>query len=212
VSAAFSLLFREALEAGADPDVLAVIARGVHDEVRHAEVCRAVASRYAGRELPWPDGVAVESPKPQADVRARAAFHLVMMCCVNEAIASVFLDRSLADVRSPCARAAVGELLADEVLHARVGWVFLARQDRKVRAAVEANLWTLTRPIVQCWWEEGDVTLLEGAPEHGIPSLEVTRDCVHRAIDEVVLPGFEAVGVDGSEVRARLRDLYPRAA
>jgi hypothetical protein len=207
VAMAFSILSREVLETGAAPDVLAVIARAVHDEVRHAEVCRALASRYADADVAWPTGVEVETKNQHPDARARVAFHLVMMCCVNEAIASVYLEKSLVDARSPCARAAVGELLADEVLHARVGWVFAARLDAPTRGAIERSLWTLMHPIVQCWWEEGAVTLPEGAAEHGIPSVETTRASTTAAVFDVVLPGFEAVGIDAGEARARMREL-----
>src|SRR5271167_4359902 len=50
VAAAFSVLCREMLETCADPAVLGIVSRGVNDEVRHAEVCRALASKYRGAE------------------------------------------------------------------------------------------------------------------------------------------------------------------
>ena len=40
VAMTFTGLCQELLATGAAPDVLAVVSRAVHDEVRHAEVCR----------------------------------------------------------------------------------------------------------------------------------------------------------------------------
>jgi hypothetical protein len=195
VAAAFAVLSRELLEVGADARVLAGVSRGVNDEVRHAEVCRSLASKYLGADVPWPAPVVIE-PSPRADDRRiRTAFHVVSMCCVNEAIASTFLDASLAGARAPSARCAVGELLADEVEHARIGWLFLAQQTAATRSLVEDNLVTLVQPVWQCWWDCSQVTLKDGAPEHGLPSVEATRACASSALRDIVLPGFAELGL-----------------
>ena len=195
VAATFSILARELLETGADPLVLAIASRGVHDEVRHAEVCRSLAARYRGGEVGWPREVIVESPPERGDRALRVAFHAVSMACVNEAIASAFLASSLEGARSPSARAAVGELLADEVEHARLGWIFLAKQPPAILRAIEANLLTLVKPVVHSWWEVGPVTLIDGAPEHGLPSVEMMRRCTVDGLRGIVLPAFEEIGV-----------------
>jgi hypothetical protein len=205
VAMTFTGLCQELLATGADPDVLAVVSRAVHDEVRHAEVCRALACRYLRAEVPWPTGVPAEPARVATDA-VHAALRVVTLCCVTEAIASSFLEASLAGARSPSARIAVGDLLADEVLHARVGWTFLARQPQSVRTAIDANLLTLAQPVVRGWCDIGRVTLPEGAPEHGIPSMETTRLCTLGAMRDIVLPGFAALGFDGSPVEAWLAD------
>ncbi len=176
--------------------VLAIVSRGVNDEVRHAEVCRALAAKYRGAEVPWPAKVVIDPSPAHDDHFVRTAFHAVSMFCVNEAIASTYLQASLSGARSPSARAAVGELLADEIEHARVGWIFIAKQSAALRAAIEANLLTLARPAVQCWWDARQITLLDGAPEHGLPSLETTRACAVGAVRDIVAPGFAALGLD----------------
>jgi hypothetical protein len=196
VAAAFSVLTRELLETRGDPMVLAGISRGVNDEVRHAEVCRSLAGKYRGAEVPWPAEVIIEPSTRADDRRLRTAFHVVSMCCVNEAIASSYLDASLAGAKSPSARIAVGELLADEVEHARIGWVLLARSPSSLRAAIESNLVTLVRPVWQCWWDGTQVTLRDGAPEHGLPSVATTRSCATAALRDIVAPGFAELGFD----------------
>jgi hypothetical protein len=209
VAIAFSVLCRELLQTGASPNVLALVSRAVHDEVRHAEVCRALAARYARAPFPWPDEVVITPSDAKIDPRLRAAFHMVTMCCVNEAIACVFLEACRRDASSPSARRASGDLLADEVLHARAGWIFVAEQPRPMIDAIEDNLLTLTMPVVQGWWDEGAVTMPEGAPEHGIPSTRTTRECLFSAMHDIVLPGFERVGVDVRATRDWLRSVEP---
>jgi hypothetical protein len=196
VAAAFTVLTRELLETRGDPRVLAGVSRGVNDEVRHAEVCRSLAAKYRGGDVPWPPEVIIEPSTRADDRRLRTAFHLFSMCCVNEAIASAFLDASLAGARSPSARAAVGELLADEVEHARIGWIFLATLPAWLRDAIQANLLTLVQPVWQAWWDGAMVTLREGAPEHGLPAVATTRVCAANALREIVAPGLVQVGFD----------------
>ena len=196
VAASFTVLCRELIEVGAAPSVLGPVARGVQDEVRHAEVCRRLAEQYRGAEVAWPQPVVIDPAPARDDRMLRTAFHAVSMCCINEAVAATFLETSLDDTSAPSARTVVGELLADEVEHARVGWTFIATAPAPIRDAVEANLTKLAQPIIDCWCEVGAVTLIDGAPAHGIPSLATTRRCAFDAFRDIVVPGFESVGLD----------------
>jgi len=195
VASGFTVLCRELLETGAPPEVLSIVSRAVHDEVRHGEVCRAVAERYLGAAVSWPGEISPEPPPPQTDPRLRAAYHVVAVCCVNEAIAWTFLEASLSETRSHTARVGLGDLLADEVLHARAGWIYLACLAAPLRAAIEANLLTLVKPVLGGWWEEGPIERIEGAPEHGIPSLHATRRSAVTALRDIVIPGLERLGL-----------------
>lgn len=206
VARGFTVLCRELLETGAPPEVLAFVSRAVHDEVRHGEVCRTVASRYFGADVPWPDEIPVAPPSPEGDRHLRAAYHLVTICCVNEAVACSFLETCLSQTVSPTARAAFGDLMADEVLHARAGWIYVAHQAGPIRAAIEANLLTLVRPIVNGWWDDAPFERLEGVPEHGIPSLHETRACAVIAVRDIVLPAFEELGFAVEPTRAWIRE------
>jgi hypothetical protein len=202
VARGFTVVCRDLLETGAPPEVLSLVSRAVHDEVRHAEVCRTVAARYFGAEVPWPGEIPAAPPSPSANPHLRAAFHMIASCCINEAIACTFLETCLSQSRSPTARAGLGDLLADEVLHARAGWIYVAHLAAPLRAAIEANLLTLLRPVVDCWWEEGPMERIEGIPEHGIPSLHDTRACAVRAVRDIVLPAFEKLGLAVEPSRA----------
>jgi hypothetical protein len=99
--------------------------RAIDDELRHAEICRVVASRYAGRELPF-TALPLDAPKHRgASDELRHSLWIVGQCAFNETTASAFLEASLQKATAPLAHAAVRELLSDEIDHARIGWAHL---------------------------------------------------------------------------------------
>src|SRR5215472_7573582 len=127
VAAIFSVVSRGLFETGADPAVIHIAARAVSDEVRHADICRRLAVRYLGRDVAWPPpGRAAMPELAKAPKELRPTLHTVAMGCVNETIASAWLDESLRPATSPLARAALRELIADDIHHARLGWAHLA--------------------------------------------------------------------------------------
>ena len=204
-SMGFAILSQKLLEVGAAPEAMARVARAVADEVRHAEICRALSSRYLAfggeRETAWPGGVEVDVPDARGDRLVTTSIHMVKMGCVNETIASVFIEASLEAAVSPSVRAALGIILADEVEHGRAGWVYLAgimNEERVVRA-VQRELAAIVRNVVTCWFDDMPVTLPEGAPEHGLPSNEATHRSVVTAVRDIVLPGFAQLGFDVRE-------------
>ncbi len=103
-------------------------------------------------------------------------------------------------------RAAVRELLADEVDHARVGWALLGtdRLAPRLRCEVSAALPALVRLARQRWLARAD-ELPERLPRgHGcLPRGEVI-EVVDHALRSLVLPGFSHVGLDPGPVAAAL--------
>jgi hypothetical protein len=120
------------------------------------------------------------------------------MGCVNETIAAVFIEASLEGATAPSARAALGLILADEVEHGRAGWIYLASVMHRpaVVGAVEGEISAIIRKVRACWFDDTCITLPHGAPEHGLPSNDVTHRAVDTAIRDIVLPGFEELGFD----------------
>ena len=208
-SMAFTLLARELLEVGAAPEAMSRVARAVGDEVRHAEALRALASRYLGEDAAWPPAVLVEAGPLGDAPRVRASLHAVALGCVNETIASVFIEASHDAAESPSARATLGLILADEVEHGRAGWTYLAsvRDDRAVMQAVQSELAAIVRRVSACWFDDAAITIPDGAPEHGLLSNSDTHRCVVTALRELVIPGFAQVGLDVTEAARVVTEL-----
>jgi hypothetical protein len=204
VASMFAVLSRELIEAGAAKAVVTTAARAVGDEVRHAEICRSLAERYGGRDVPWPRPGRTPAPLHRPAPRAlRPTLHVVAMGCINETIASAWLEASLRAAVAPLPRAALRELMSDDVQHARLGWAHLASPEVGAQVRGEVARWlpalfqAAAAPWVRDWACFGP-----GVPSHGVPSGKATRDVVVSTVHDVVLPGFEALGVDTHHARA----------
>ena len=198
VASIFAAVSAGLLESGGDPAVLGIASRAVSDEVRHAEICRRLAERYSGHPVAWPAPGRGSMPRlARAPADLRATLHTIAMGCVNETIASAWLEASLRPATSPLARAALRELIADDIHHARLGWAHLASSfvDGKTRMELGAWLPALFDAAAMQWTRDAKDKLPEGCPEHGVPSNDATRDVVRETMAGVVLPGFESLGV-----------------
>ena len=209
---AFALIAQELAEDGCDSRVLSLVTRASSDEVRHAEICRrfavallgpaAVPARFRGiPKVPMHDG---------ASSASRVVFHVVEMCCLSESLTGVYLTEMLARATDPVARTAVESLLEDEIDHGRVGWAYLSQRaserrlgglaaelpdmlDRTFRAVMEASART----------EQPDDGRREAFAFLGV---HASADVYERALRDVILPGFEALGVDLGPARQRVEE------
>jgi hypothetical protein len=203
---AFAVVERELAELGAEPVVLALARRAVADEPRHAELCRRLAEAYAGAPVAAavpPDEVAV--PRHDgADPVLRRHLHVVAMCCINESIACAFVEACLADADGPLVRAIHREHLADEIQHARVGWAHLgsARVDAATKAAIAAWLPRLLDANLRHWEHRIGLLPAAGVPGHALPPVATLVAAARAAVEAIVLPGFDHVGIDTRAARA----------
>ena len=146
----FSVIAREFFENGADATVMSLVARAVSDEVRHAEICRLLATRYLGRDVAWPPPGPVPLPNHgTAPDGLRPTLHIT-------------------DVRSKIA-----------------GWL---------PRILEASMLP--------WLTGAGADGYAGFPAHGVASSATTREVVKSTAREVILVGFEQLGVDTSSAHA----------
>ena len=192
----FAIVVTELFELGAPSAVLELATRAVHDEVRHAELCRQLAERYLEAPVPPPVAKRVSMPShPGADAELVKHLHVVGLCCVNETLAAGFLEACLETTDDPEVRPLAKAHLADEVRHGRVGWAHLASVDDGVRAAVGAFVPRLVTANVRRWAERLRILPEAGIPGHGVPTRERALAALDETVRGVVLPGFRHVGV-----------------
>lgn len=195
----FAQLAAELFTVGADPEVLELVARAPHDEVRHAEICRQTAAAYGKREVAWPaPGPSAMSEHEGVPREFVPTLHVVSMCCVNETIAGAWLEACYAMATARIAKRALRGLLREEIDHGRIGWAHLASKHVTPRMKKSLAKWAphLIRATVDAWLRPDRVVPAGGVPEHGIPSEEMTREIVHAAVRDLVQPGFAHVGID----------------
>ncbi len=196
--AAFALVQADLVALDADPVVLAMAARAVADEPRHAALCGRLATLYGAPDEPLPAPVAVELPRHEgADPELRRHLHVTAMSCINETIACAFVEACLAEAEGPLVRAIHREHLADEIQHARLGWAHLAsaRVDDRVRAGLTRWLPRLLEANVALWRRRIAELPADGVPGHALPPSRVLDAAVVAAVRDLVRPGFAHVGV-----------------
>lgn len=195
-------LARDLLLAHAIPAVLELAAQAVVDELHHARLCHAVAERYLGRPVPLPRSRRIDEPRfGSAGPELSRLLCLVLHCCVNETLATVCLREGLKAAESPTAHAVTRRLLADDLNHARLGWAHLASSaiDDDARHHLARALPTLLKLGVEGWRDEPRADF--DAPAHGVLGNERFPRLMQEAVAELILPGFDYVGIDTASAR-----------
>ena len=175
--------------------------RAIDDEHRHQKLCEELAFRYVGNELGPTARLPLTHPlhaTAKSD-EERAALFVVGQCALNETFASAYLTAAREECTSPLGRAALRELLADEIDHARVGWAYLMSASAALRVSLSDWILPLTVCNLREWEEvasqsEGHVGSELAA--HGVPRAEAIREALREAVSGVLLPGFAHVGLD----------------
>jgi hypothetical protein len=146
---------------------------------------------------------------PGVDGGTRALLHVVEMCCLSETLTGVYFTEMLARTTDAVAREAIESLLEDEIDHGRVGWAYLAARSRDgtVHGLGEALPAMLTRTfrgtLESPAAKQADDARLEACGYLG-PS--AGAEVYRRALRDVILPGFEQLGVELGPSRALVRE------
>jgi hypothetical protein len=204
-STVFASLTRSLVRIGAPHAIVRQAAVAVADEVRHAEICEYVAEAY------WPHGrgperspVVAEPLLAHGEVHeVEAAAYLIMQSCLNEGIACVYLQQCLSEARFELARAAVRDILEDEIEHARMGWSFLASSamPSSWRSGVAGALPDLLERVARAWTAH-DSAAPVSPMGHGNLAASAMPGVVRSACEDLILPGFDHVGIDTRPARA----------
>jgi hypothetical protein len=205
-------VIRDALgELGSDSSLVALADRAVDDEWRHAEICRFVASRFVDRELDPPPALELLVPKHHgADRQLTLELWVVGQCCMNETIASAFLEAAVTTSNAPMARGALRELLSDEIDHARLGWAFLATLPRERLDAIGPWLFGMLRENLKLWRDAPrGYPMTDALAAQGAPREAVVEDSLLTSVRELVIPGLERFALPTDKIQAWLASGAP---
>jgi hypothetical protein len=189
---------------GAGDETVRLAERAIDDELRHAEICRVVASRFHGGDLPAPAPLALAIPRLEgASTALRHTLYVVGQCAINETTASAFLEVCRDGAEGRLARAALSELLSDEIDHARIGWMHLTSLDAKARTELGPWLLPLARANIRLWretprpYDESPVYTAHGAPTAG-----AAEGSLVTALRDLMIPGFARLGLPTARLEA----------
>jgi len=192
VADAFEAIHAALESTRSDSSLRALAARAIDDEHRHAELCRVVAARCAGRTLPPPERLTLVQPEHRgAPARLVPTLHVLGHCAMNETLASAFLEASLGYADAPLGRAALRELLSDEVDHARIGWAHLAELGEQRRAELIPWLDSLVYANLKMWRDTPRASATDAElHRHGAPPAEAIEQALLAAVRDLIIPGL----------------------
>jgi hypothetical protein len=205
----FRLISRCLRDARAADELIAVAEASVADELRHATLCLEVASVYLDRALALPPPIVHAPPTfDRAPAQLVPLLHLVGNCCYNETTATAYLEMCMRAATGPIVRAALRELLSDDVDHARLGWSSLA-STLTTTPSLAPLLSTYVLPLAKLnlrTWQVGRGKL-DAFPAHGCPSRADVDATVIESLRTLILPGLERAGLDVNAARTWLDEL-----
>ncbi|MFT6396106.1 MAG: hypothetical protein ACJAYU_000849 [Bradymonadia bacterium] len=201
----FTNLLPHLVTAGASMEFKTVVVRSALDELRHATLCGQVVS-LLGHDPTIDVVLTPEKPTFHPDVSPveAAIRNLGFVGCISETVAVGMLTEERDKAKEPFVKRVLTQLLADETLHARVGWAYLREEwpslDAAARERTTAYLARALGYYEQCVIE---------ATLPGVFSDEVMADAIalgfseprnalelaYQAIDAVVVPELEKIGV-----------------
>jgi hypothetical protein len=200
--AAFARFVLQLLSLGAPPDLVKDAQAAMADETRHAEVCFALASAYAGAS--WgPGPLPIDRAMESSDLRS-VLVTAIHEGCVGETVAAIEAAETAERATDPAVRAVLLGIAEDETRHAELAWRFvrwaLTESPSLAHAVEEAFADALSRPRGHVGEGEGDARLLaHGAPGEGL-RWEIRRG----ALDGVVGPCARAMLASVADSRDEL--------
>lgn len=188
--ASFARFTLQLLALGAPADVVMASQSASLDEVEHARLCFALASRFAGRAI-GPTALDMASALPPTTL-AECAGWTVIEGCIGETIAALTARAQLEWAQDEDTRAALLRIAEDEEKHAAVAWRFVAWAlsigDTSVQHAVEQAFAQGVRQV-----REHRNAVVSGIDEHAwhhfgrLSANEMDR-VAWQALDEAIVP------------------------
>jgi hypothetical protein len=122
--AAFARFTLELLAFGAPPALVEQAQAAMADETRHAKICFALASAYAGRAI-GPGPLEMTGVNLATDL-ASSALTAFIEGCIGETVAAAEANEAAAHATDPTIAAVLAGIADDEARHAALAWRFIA--------------------------------------------------------------------------------------
>jgi hypothetical protein len=202
----FSTLSFDFIAAGAPVDLVAVCHRVCIDELRHTELAVRMVDLYGGQLPPLPRDINSLPSDPSLNAVAQACRSSILLSCLGETFACTELVMLRDRAVDPVVRGVLTVFLADEIVHARVGWAYLAHAFktadegtlRVVAEAVPAYVAGIAENLFGTKDRGAAVEVTnddERLAAHGVCSMHEEQDLYRKFVSDVFVPGLRAVGL-----------------
>ncbi|MFO0612912.1 MAG: hypothetical protein U0414_10005 [Polyangiaceae bacterium] len=215
----FSLYTLDLLGAGAPAEVVSLACRASLDEVRHTELFTRLTELYSGQREAPPGGIPPMPDDPSVPIRFQVAREALHLCVCSESFSTASLSELHARSSDPAVKGALANVIADEIHHARMGWVLLSRMlaepdSGELRARLQAELIPMFDGFARDLFgdpKEIPEPSLKGedrriAEAHGYIPLRDEYEIFRSVAEEVWVPGLAGLGLSSGDLRGR----YPK--
>lgn len=198
---------------GVPYDLIAACARIPGDEIRHSEIALRAAARLSGKpEGDVPLAIDGRRPKRTSDVRAPLSdidVQVAVLPAFLETIAASLLAEARRRATDPMMKAVYASILSDEIHHARLGWYYLAwRAPQWTRAERQRVADAVGTQITGRVAQISDGRPASAGSKRALSALGVMDSAtqariVKRAMEDEIVPGFDALGLGASHAYAK---------
>lgn len=192
------------LQIGAASDIVRAGNRIVLDELKHAEMSRAVWLAAGGTDAPVIDRASLALPREHQALEHDVTCAIVGIFCLGETVAVRLFSHLRSGTTVPVARRAFDRILRDEVRHRDFGWSclewMLARRDAEdLRALIHHRMPGWVANLERVYGDDlqggiGAVTPAERA--WGVAPWKDYTSILHRAYAQDYRRRFAKLGVD----------------
>jgi hypothetical protein len=192
--------------------VLAATA-AAHDEARHAQYCEEFAVRCGFDTGSAPAAPSPSEPEPESLIELDIA--MLRSVALSETLAAELLMACRRLAREPVARALLTTLIADEVHHARLGWYYAASRahcwsPEERQQVADALAEAVIRIESEFHWGRDAVEPFDRPTRAlGVLSTPQQRSSIQDVVQNEILPGLDALGLNASKVWEIARKQVP---
>lgn len=193
----FEFMLADLREEGAPRELVALAETAIGDEHRHVDWCLRWANFIDDREPAVPE---LSGTRPLelegASAHDNRLLRTVFGCCFSETVAVHVLQSSHALITLPAVRRLNHEHLKEEIGHARLGWALagwpaLTARDRQMLGRYVPELTRLVRMV----WQSTERGAHPELHALGYLSSAIIGEACDEALDSVILPGLERLGI-----------------
>jgi hypothetical protein len=200
----FSDLATQLTEAGAGLAPIGIAMGMAQDEIRHAEIgMRAVVALGGERAAALPPDVQRLPRFPGKSPEERAIRNVIFGCCLSEIVNCARLVDFVDHTEDPFLRDATRQLLADEIIHAKFGFLYLEEQrpwldaNPDARASIDGYLRHAFASLERLLSGNAAPKKTLSADERalGMPDPARLPDTFYPTVTAAIVPGLDRLGL-----------------
>ena len=216
-AAVFTGLVPQLMACGAPLPYMTTATRMAADELHHGGLCADVVKALGGASMRPARFAPTPLPEhPGCTPLERTFRNIMFVSCLAETFAVATTTEEREQTTDPYLKQVIGQISADEVLHARFGWAFVKDAADEL-SADEKQATSHWLRLAFCFLErEAMLEIPNVAPPSaemmeqgfavGVCNNQATRELFYQTVQSIIVPGLEAVGLRAMQSWERRRE------